>query len=67
MNHGLLRKNTAIAAGSSKTLATALTSAGLVSTMKGAGPFTVFAPTDEALTQLTGRFKARSAQTFTRR
>ncbi len=44
--------DTAIAAGSFKTLATALTSAGLVNTMKGAGPFTVFAPTDEAFAKL---------------
>ena len=44
--------DTAVAAGSFKTLATALTSAGLVNTMKGAGPFTVFAPTDEAFAKL---------------
>ena len=44
--------NTAIAAGSFKTLATALTSADLVGTLKGAGPFTVFAPTDEAFAKL---------------
>ncbi len=44
--------DTAVAAGSFKTLATALTSAGLVDTMKGAGPFTVFAPTDEAFAKL---------------
>lgn len=39
---------TAAAAGTFKTLAAALTAADLVSTLKGAGPFTVFAPTDEA-------------------
>src|SRR5436189_3420054 len=40
--------DTAVAAGSFKTLAAALKAAGLVDTLKGAGPFTVFAPTDEA-------------------
>ena len=44
--------DTAVAAGSFKTLATALEAAGLVSTLKGAGPFTVFAPTDEAFAKL---------------
>jgi transforming growth factor-beta-induced protein len=43
---------TAVAAGSFKTLAAALTSAGLVETLKGAGPFTVLAPTDEAFAAL---------------
>jgi uncharacterized surface protein with fasciclin (FAS1) repeats len=43
---------TAIAAGSFTTLAKALTAAGLVETLKGAGPFTVFAPTDEAFAKL---------------
>lgn len=43
---------TAVAAGQFKTLAAALTSAGLVSTLKGPGPFTVFAPTDEAFAKL---------------
>jgi uncharacterized surface protein with fasciclin (FAS1) repeats len=43
---------TAIAAGSFKTLATALSAADLVSTLKGSGPFTVFAPTDEAFAKL---------------
>lgn len=42
----------AVEAGSFKTLATALTEAGLVETLKGAGPFTVFAPTDEAFAKL---------------
>lgn len=44
--------DTAVAAGSFKTLAKALEAAGLVSTLKGAGPFTVFAPTDEAFARL---------------
>lgn len=43
---------TAVAAGSFKTLAAALTAAGLVDTLKGEGPFTVFAPTDEAFAKL---------------
>jgi len=44
--------DTAVAAGSFKTLAKALDAAGLVETLKGAGPFTVFAPTDEAFAKL---------------
>jgi len=44
--------DTAISAGSFKTLATALQAAGLVETLKGKGPFTVFAPTDEAFAKL---------------
>jgi len=44
--------DTAIAAGSFTTLAQALTAAGLVPTLKGAGPFTVFAPTDAAFAKL---------------
>ena len=43
---------TAVAAGSFSTLATALQAAGLVDTLKGKGPFTVFAPTDEAFRKL---------------
>lgn len=42
----------AIADGHFKTLAKALTAAGLVDTLKGAGPFTVFAPTDDAFAKL---------------
>jgi uncharacterized surface protein with fasciclin (FAS1) repeats len=42
----------AVAAGSFNTLAAALTAAGLVETLKGEGPFTVFAPTDEAFAKL---------------
>ena len=44
--------DTAVSAGSFKTLAAALQAAGLVDTLKGAGPFTVFAPTDEAFAKL---------------
>ena len=44
--------DTAVAAGQFKTLATALKEAGLVETLKGAGPFTVFAPTDAAFAKL---------------
>jgi len=43
---------TAVAAGSFTTLAKALEAAGLVHTLKGPGPFTVFAPTDEAFAKL---------------
>jgi uncharacterized surface protein with fasciclin (FAS1) repeats len=44
--------DTAVAAGSFKTLAAALGAAGLVDTLKGKGPFTVFAPTDDAFAKL---------------
>jgi uncharacterized surface protein with fasciclin (FAS1) repeats len=44
--------DTAVAAGSFKTLAKALAAADLVATLKGPGPFTVFAPTDEAFAKL---------------
>lgn len=44
--------DTAVAAGNFKTLATALQAAGLVETLKGTGPFTVFAPTDAAFAKL---------------
>ena len=44
--------DTAVAAGSFKTLATALQAAGLIETLKGKGPFTVFAPTDEAFAKI---------------
>lgn len=43
---------TAMDAGSFKTLLTAAQSAGLVETLSGSGPFTVFAPTDEAFAKL---------------
>jgi uncharacterized surface protein with fasciclin (FAS1) repeats len=44
--------DTAVAAGSFKTLAAALEAAGLMEALKGEGPFTVFAPTDEAFAKL---------------
>jgi uncharacterized surface protein with fasciclin (FAS1) repeats len=44
--------DTAVAAGSFTTLARALTAADLASTLQGPGPFTVFAPTDEAFAKL---------------
>lgn len=44
--------DTAVAAGSFKTLAAALKAADLIDTLKGKGPFTVFAPTDEAFAKL---------------
>jgi uncharacterized surface protein with fasciclin (FAS1) repeats len=44
--------DTAVSAGQFNTLATALKAAGLVDTLKGKGPFTVFAPTDEAFAKL---------------
>ena len=44
--------DTAVAAGNFKTLVTALNAAGLVDTLKGPGPFTVFAPTDEAFAKI---------------
>jgi uncharacterized surface protein with fasciclin (FAS1) repeats len=44
--------DTAVGAGNFKTLAKLLTDAGLVDTLKGAGPFTVFAPTDEAFAKV---------------
>ena len=44
--------DTAVAAGSFNTLAAALQAAGLIETLKGKGPFTVFAPTDAAFAKL---------------
>lgn len=44
--------DTAVDAGSFKALATALGAAGLIETLKGKGPFTVFAPTDEAFAKI---------------
>ncbi len=44
--------DTAVAAGSFKTLVAAVTAAGLGETLKGAGPFTVFAPSDDAFAKL---------------
>lgn len=44
--------DTAVGAGKFETLVTAVKAAGLVETLKGKGPFTVFAPTDEAFAKL---------------
>jgi len=44
--------DTAVSAGQFETLVTAVQAAGLVETLKGEGPFTVFAPTDEAFAKL---------------
>lgn len=44
--------DTAVQAGSFNTLVAAVKAAGLVDTLQGAGPFTVFAPTDEAFAKL---------------
>ncbi len=44
--------DTAVAAGTFKTLVAAVTAAGLVDTLKGTGPFTVFAPNDAAFAKL---------------
>ncbi len=44
--------DTAVGAGSFNTLVTAVKAAGLVETLKGKGPFTVFAPTDEAFAKV---------------
>ena len=44
--------DTAVAAGTSRPWPTALQAAGLVDTLKGPGPFTVFAPTDEAFAKI---------------
>ncbi len=46
---------TAVAAGTFNTLAKALTAAGLVETLKGAGPYTVLAPTDEAFAKIPAK------------
>jgi uncharacterized surface protein with fasciclin (FAS1) repeats len=47
--------DTAVAAGSFKTLATALQAAGLIEALKGKGPFTVFAPTDAAFAKIPAK------------
>ena len=44
--------DTAVGAGTFKTLTAALGAAGLVETLEGTGPFTVFAPTDDAFAKL---------------
>lgn len=53
-NHGATKDivDTAVAAGSFTTLVAAVQAADLVETLKSAGPFTVFAPTDEAFAKL---------------
>jgi uncharacterized surface protein with fasciclin (FAS1) repeats len=51
-NHPKDIVDTAVAAGEFNTLATALEAAGLIETLKGDGPFTVFAPTDEAFAKI---------------
>ena len=65
--------DTAVAAGNFKTLVTALKAAGLVDTLKGPGPFTVFAPTDAAFAKipkadldklLADRVKLKSVLTY---
>jgi uncharacterized surface protein with fasciclin (FAS1) repeats len=52
MNHSKDIVDTAVAAGTFKTLVAAVKAAGLVETLKGKGPFTVFAPTDDAFAKL---------------
>ena len=54
MDHGMKKNiiDTAVANGSFKTLVAAVEAAGLVDTLKGKGPFTVFAPTDAAFSKL---------------
>ena len=47
--------DTAVKAGSFKTLAAALDAAELIGVLKGKGPFTVFAPTDDAFAKLPKR------------
>jgi len=55
-HHGEMKSkdivDTAVGAGQFNTLAAALDAAGLIATLKGDGPFTVFAPTDEAFARL---------------
>lgn len=50
--HGMDIVDTAVSAGTFNTLVAAVTAAGLVDTLKGEGPFTVFAPTDDAFAAL---------------
>ena len=56
--------DTAVAAGSFKTLAAALTAADLVGTLKGKGPFTVFAPTDDDLLKPANKAKLQGILTY---
>ena len=58
-HHGAEKKDivdTAVANGNFNTLAAALEAAGLIETLKSDGPFTVFAPTDEAFCKIAGRY-----------
>ena len=54
-HHGMKKDivDTAVAAGDFNTLVTAVKAAGLVATLKGEGPFTVFAPTDAAFAKVS--------------
>ena len=54
--------DTAVSAGKFQTLAAALAAAKLADTLKGPGPFTVFAPTDEAFAKLPGAAKAKARE-----
>jgi len=68
MSHAADIVDTAVSAGSFKTLVAAVQAAGLVDTLKGPGPFTVFAPTDEAFAKipkatLDGLLKDKAALT----
>ena len=53
---------TAVAAGSFTTLAKALEAADLVTTLEGPGPFTVFAPTDEAFAKIAAGHRRKPAE-----
>jgi uncharacterized surface protein with fasciclin (FAS1) repeats len=56
--------DTAVAAGSFKTLAAALKAGGLIETLKGEGPFTVFAPNDQALLKPENKAKLAKILTY---
>ena len=59
--------DTAVEAGNFKTLAAALEKAGLVETLKGNGPFTVFAPTDEAFQKLLNKLGISAEELLARK
>ncbi|RXT07157.1 fasciclin domain-containing protein [Ammoniphilus sp. CFH 90114] len=59
--------DTAIEAGNFNTLAAALKKAGLVDTLKGKGPFTVFAPTDEAFNKLLKKLDITAEELLARK